>query len=142
MERFDVLVVGSGSGMTIVEGAINKDLRVALVDKDTLGGTCLNRGCIPSKMIIYPADVVQEARRAAALGVKMRVEEIDFPAIMERMRASIAHDRLQMEESVKRVKNLAYYPTQGEFVEMWDAEARHGSLVMFPVPPGDGVVQQ
>lgn len=116
MERFDVLVVGSGSGMSIVEGAINKGLRVALVDKDTLGGTCLNRGCIPSKMMIYPADVVQEARRAAALGVKMRVEEIDFPAIMERMRASVAHDRGQMEESVKRVKNLAYYPTQGEFV--------------------------
>ncbi|MFA5869626.1 MAG: dihydrolipoyl dehydrogenase [Candidatus Bathyarchaeia archaeon] len=116
MERFDVLVVGSGSGMSIVEAAINKGLRVALVDKDTLGGTCLNRGCIPSKMIIYPADVVQEARRAAALGVKMRVEEIDFPAIMGRMRASIAHDRGQMEESVKRVKNLAYYPAQGEFV--------------------------
>ena len=86
MERFDVLVVGSGSGMTIVEGAINKGLRVALVEKDALGGTCLNRGCIPSKMVIYPADVIQEIKRAAALGVKATIDEIDFPAIMERMR--------------------------------------------------------
>ena len=116
MERFDILVVGSGSGMSIVEGAINKGLRVALVDKDPLGGTCLNRGCIPSKMIIYPADVVQEARRAAVLGVKMTVDEIDFTAIMERMRGSIAHDRSQMEHSVKQVKNLAYFSDKGEFV--------------------------
>jgi dihydrolipoamide dehydrogenase len=116
MERFDVLVVGSGSGMTLVEGAINKGLRVALVDKDPLGGTCLNRGCIPSKMIIYPADVVQEARRVSALGVKAAIEEIDFKAIMGRMRASVAHDRHHMEEGVKGIKNLTYYPTQGEFV--------------------------
>jgi dihydrolipoamide dehydrogenase len=116
MERFDVLVVGSGSGMTIVEGAINKGLRVALVDKDPLGGTCLNRGCIPSKMIIYPTDVVQEARRVSALGVKATIDKIDFKAIMERMRASVGHDRHHMEESVSKVPNLTYYPLQGEFV--------------------------
>src|SRR5512136_3448775 len=101
MEHFDVLVVGSGSGMTIVEGAINKGLRVALVEKDPLGGTCLNRGCIPSKMVIYPADVVQEIKHAAALGIKATINEVDFAAIMERMRQSIAEDRLQMEESVR-----------------------------------------
>jgi dihydrolipoamide dehydrogenase len=116
MERFDVLVVGSGSGMTIVEGAINKGLRVALVDKDPLGGTCLNRGCIPSKMIIYPADVVQEVRRVSTLGIKATIDEIDFKAIMGRMRASIGHDRHQMEDSVGRVPNLTYYPVQGEFI--------------------------
>ena len=116
MERFDVLVVGSGSGMTIVEGAINKGLRVALVDKDPLGGTCLNRGCIPSKMIIYPADVVQETRRAVALGVKATIDEIDFKAIMGRMHESVNHDRHQMEESVARVPNLTYFPVQSEFV--------------------------
>ncbi len=116
MERFDVLVVGSGSGMTIVEGAINKGLRVALVDKDPLGGTCLNRGCIPSKMIIYPADVVQETRRAVALGVKATIDEIDFKTIMRRMHDSVDHDRHQMEESVAKVPNLTYYPVQSEFV--------------------------
>ena len=116
MERFDVLVVGSGSGMTIVEGAINKGLRVALVDKDPLGGTCLNRGCIPSKMIIYPADVVQETIRAVALGVKATIDEIDFKAIMGRMHESVDHDRHHMEESVAKVPNLTYFPVQSEFV--------------------------
>ena len=115
MERFDVLVVGSGSGMTIVEGALNKGLRVALVEKDLLGGTCLNRGCIPSKMVIYPADVVQEIKRAVALGVKATIDEVDFRAIMDRMRGSIAEDRRHMEESVKQIEKLSYYPVSGEF---------------------------
>jgi dihydrolipoamide dehydrogenase len=114
MERFDVLVVGSGSGMTIVEGALNKGLRVALVERDLLGGTCLNRGCIPSKMVIYPADVVQEIKRAAALGVKA-IPEVDFDAVMRRMRESIAEDRGHMEESVKSIEKLSYYPVSGEF---------------------------
>ncbi|MGD0802974.1 MAG: dihydrolipoyl dehydrogenase [Candidatus Bathyarchaeia archaeon] len=120
MELFDVLVVGSGSGMTIVEGAINKGLKVALVDKDPLGGTCLNRGCIPSKMIIYPADVIQEARRVSSLGVKATIDEIDFKAIMGRMRASVSNDRHHMEEGVGRIKNLNYYPVQGEFVSDYE----------------------
>jgi len=115
MERFDVLVVGSGSGMTIVEGALNKGLRVALVEKDLLGGTCLNRGCIPSKMVIYPADVVQEIKRAVALGVKATIDEVDFRVIMDRMRGSIAEDRRHMEESVKQIEKLSYYPVSGEF---------------------------
>jgi len=115
MERFDVLVVGSGSGMTIVEGALNKGLRVALVERDYLGGTCLNRGCIPSKMVIYPADVVQEVKKAAALGVKATIDEIDFKAVMERMRGSISEDRRHIEESVKQIENLTHYPVSGEF---------------------------
>jgi mycothione reductase len=114
MERFDVLVVGSGSGMTIVEGALNKGLRVALVERDLLGGTCLNRGCIPSKMVIYPADVVQEVKRASSLGVKASVD-VDFPTIMERMRRNIAEDRRHMEESVKKIDALKHYAVSGEF---------------------------
>jgi dihydrolipoamide dehydrogenase len=114
MECFDVLVVGSGSGMTIVEGALNKGLRVALVERDLLGGTCLNRGCIPSKMVIYPADVILEIKRAAALGVKATTE-VDFDAVMRRMQEKIAEDRGHMEESVKSIEKLSYYPVSGEF---------------------------
>ncbi|MCX6648603.1 MAG: dihydrolipoyl dehydrogenase [Candidatus Bathyarchaeota archaeon] len=115
MEHFDVLVVGSGSGMTIVEGALNKGLRVAIVEKDQLGGTCLNRGCIPSKMVLYPTDVVQEIKHVASLGVKATIDDVDFQAIMDRMRRSVAEDRHHMEEGVKHAEKLAYYPVSGEF---------------------------
>ena len=116
MEKFDVLVVGSGSGMTIVDGSLQKGLRTALVEMDTLGGTCLNRGCIPSKMVIYPIDLVQEIKRAEKLGVRARIEEIDFPGIMERVRRSVEEDRRGMEEGVSKTKELAYYHNRGEFV--------------------------
>ena len=52
MKKYDVIVVGSGCGMSIIEEAAAHGLKVALVDKGPLGGTCLNLGCIPSKMLI------------------------------------------------------------------------------------------
>jgi mycothione reductase len=57
MNEYDVIVIGSGAGMIIVEGALSQGLKVALVDRGPLGGTCLNVGCIPSKkgMHIHPA---------------------------------------------------------------------------------------
>ena len=70
METFDVIVVGSGSGMMIAEAALNSGMKVALVEMDVLGGTCLNRGCIPSKMVIYPADLIAQIKHAEALGIK------------------------------------------------------------------------
>ena len=57
MERFDVLVVGTGSGMLVASAAVDNGFKTALVDHGPMGGTCINRGCVPSKMLIYPADI-------------------------------------------------------------------------------------
>lgn len=56
MKEYDVIVIGSGAGSIIVDQALAHGLKVALVDRGPLGGTCLNVGCIPSKMLIFPAD--------------------------------------------------------------------------------------
>jgi dihydrolipoamide dehydrogenase len=116
METFDVLVIGSGSGATIAEAAVRSGKKVALVERDAFGGTCLNRGCIPSKMVIYAADLVLQIRQAERLGVRARIEKVDFGFIMDRMRRSIAEDRGHLEEAVRRTKGLTYYNTTGEFV--------------------------
>ncbi|KAI8828840.1 mercuric reductase [Chytriomyces cf. hyalinus JEL632] len=58
MQTFDVIVIGAGSGSKLIRPVANFGLRVAVIEKDKLGGTCLNRGCIPSKMLIHPADLV------------------------------------------------------------------------------------
>jgi dihydrolipoamide dehydrogenase len=117
MKNFDVLVVGSGSGTTIVDGALRSDMKVALVDKDRLGGLCLNRGCIPSKMVIYPADIVNMIRDAEKLGVIAEIKEIDFSGIMERMRKSIEKDVEHMRESISKIKELTFYNMKGEFID-------------------------
>jgi len=115
MEKHDVLVVGSGSGMMIAEAAVRSGLNTCLVEMGKLGGTCLNTGCIPSKMVIYPADLVNVIKHAERLGVHARIESVDFEAIMERTRRFVDHDRRPMEESVGSVEGLTFIQGRGEF---------------------------
>ena len=116
MEKYDAIVVGSGSGMMIADAAVSSGMKVALVEMDKLGGTCLNRGCIPSKMVIYPADLVNQIKHAKRLGVHAKIERIDFEHIMRRTREFVDHDRRPMEENIPKVEGLTYYPVRGEFV--------------------------
>ena len=116
MKDYDVLVIGSGSGMSIADGAFNRGMQVAVVEMGPLGGTCLNRGCIPSKMVIYPADVINIIREAGKLGVKARIEEIDFSYIMERSAKLVAEDVNHMEMGIRRARGLDLYSEVGEFI--------------------------
>src|SRR4051812_4464771 len=83
MEHFDLIVVGTGSGNAIPEAL--GEWRVALVERDVFGGTCLNRGCIPSKMLVYAADLAASAETSSRLGVDLRVDGVDWPAIVKRV---------------------------------------------------------
>jgi dihydrolipoamide dehydrogenase len=69
MKYFDLIVIGSGSGLDVAAYAAEKGLHVAIVEEGPLGGTCLNRGCIPSKMIIHSADVAEIIQRARLFGI-------------------------------------------------------------------------
>jgi len=122
MKDYDVLVIGSGSGMTIADAALNRGMSVAVVESGPLGGTCLNRGCIPSKMILYPADVINIIREAGKLGIKATIEEIDFAYIMERSAKLIEEDVSHMEEGVQHVPGLDMYREVGEFVSDYTME--------------------
>ena len=111
-------MIGSGSGGEIVEAALNNGFSVAWVDKGPLGGTCLNVGCIPSKMLIYPADRVIEIKEAEKLGIKAEIKEIDFKKIMEHMREPIRESHKDMERGLaKPIKNFQYCKGEGHFVD-------------------------
>jgi len=116
MKNYDVLVIGTGSGMSIAEAALNREMEVAVVEDGPLGGTCLNRGCIPSKMVIYPADVINIIREAGKLGIKASIEEIDFAHIMERSAKMVEEDVGHMEAGVRHAHGLTMYRDVGEFV--------------------------
>lgn len=128
MQDFDVIVVGSGSGMMIAEAAVNNGMKVALVEMDKLGGTCLNRGCIPSKMVIYPADLINQIKHAETLGIKAKIEEIDFTGIMKRTKEFVDHDRKPMEEAIKHIPNLTFYPVQGEFINDYTMRVKDATI--------------
>ena len=82
-QHFDLCVIGTGSGNSVVDERFS-DWSVAVVERGTFGGTCLNRGCVPSKMLIYPADIVESIRHAAALGVDAHVDSVRWADIRDR----------------------------------------------------------
>lgn len=116
MEEFDVIIIGSGAGLNIVDPAVNAGLKVALVESGPLGGTCLNRGCIPSKMWIYPADLIREIEDAGRVGVNARVESTDFDLIRRRTWDVVLRDRGHIEEAVEADPRMKLYKVQGKFV--------------------------
>jgi mycothione reductase len=82
-ESFDLIIVGSGSGNAIP--SYLEQWRIAIVERDVFGGTCLNRGCIPSKMFVYPADVAVAAAGSAKLGIDTQFNGADWAAIRDRV---------------------------------------------------------
>lgn len=85
MQHFDVCVIGSGSGNSIIDERF-EDKRVALVERHPVfGGTCLNRGCIPTKMFVLPADMALAPHEAERLGVDLRFQGANWRAIRDRI---------------------------------------------------------
>jgi mycothione reductase len=84
MRMYDLLVLGAGSGNMLL-GPEVAHLRTAIVESDRFGGTCLNRGCIPSKMFVVTADTVVSARYAHRLGVHATVSHVDWRAVRDRI---------------------------------------------------------
>jgi mycothione reductase len=82
-EQFDLIVVGTGSGNSIPDYLA--EWKVALIERDVFGGTCLNRGCIPSKMFVLPADVAVTAQSSSKLGVETSFDGVDWAAIRDRV---------------------------------------------------------
>jgi dihydrolipoamide dehydrogenase len=116
MERFDVLVIGSGSGMIVASNAVGSGLKTAVVESGSMGGTCVNRGCIPSKMLIYPADVVAMIQEAKNVDVNATINSISFERIMNRMHQFITEDSQHQAVSVEATPNLVWFKDVGEFI--------------------------
>jgi mycothione reductase len=128
MKEYDVIVIGSGAGALVVQDALAHDFSVALVDKGPVGGTCLNLGCIPSKILIYPADRIVEIGEAGRLGVRAEISAIDFGAIMERMRAAVEKGQSHMREGIKYSEDLDFYEGEAHFVKDYIVEVNGTSI--------------
>ncbi len=124
MKEYDVVVIGSGAGALIVQDALAHDFSVALLDKGPVGGTCLNLGCIPSKMLIYPADRIVEIGESEKLGVTAEISSIRFGAIMERMRATVAKGEGHMREGIGYSEGLDFYEGEAHFVKDYTLEVK------------------
>ena len=113
-KHYDLVVVGSGAGMSVLEEGVKRGLRCALVESGKIGGTCLNRGCIPSKILTVPADAIREAEHARKIGAGLGLERLDWDAIGRRMWDKIAENE-EMEKALAEVRGLTVYRGTGEF---------------------------
>ncbi len=118
MKDYDLIAIGTGSAINIVEAMIveNPKVKVAVIDKDSPGGICLTRGCIPSKLLLYPAELIRTIENAKKLGVNSEIKSIDFKKIMERMRNIIQKDISKIRQGLSQSKNIDYYNDTAEFV--------------------------
>ncbi len=85
---YDLVIVGAGTGNMLPAGEFD-GWRIAVVEAARFGGTCLNRGCIPSKMLVLTADIAQTVRHAGRFGIGAQWTGADWPAIRDRVFARI-----------------------------------------------------
>ena len=111
----DILIIGTGSGNSLI-GPELEHLDIGLVEKGTFGGTCLNVGCIPTKMFVLPADRVLEARDAARLGVDVDGVRADWPRIRDRIFGRIDPISHGGKEWREKARNVTLYREQARFV--------------------------
>jgi len=118
MKDYDLIVIGTGSAMNIVQPMIseNPDIKIAVIDKDEPGGICLTRGCIPSKLLFYPAELIREIGTASKFGIDVEIKNTGFKSVMDRMRTHISKDIDMIRGGLSNDGNIDYYPEVAEFV--------------------------
>jgi len=130
MKHYDLIIVGSGSAMNIVDAMIqrNPKIKIAVIDKDEPGGICLTRGCIPSKIMLYPAELVRTLDGAEALGIEVEIKNVSYERIMKRMRSLIDKDIESIREGLSNSENIDYYHARTEFVAPYQMKVENETI--------------
>ncbi len=118
-EHYDAIVIGSGQagGPLAVCLAVEMGLKTALVEREHVGGTCVNEGCTPTKTMVASARVAHLARRAADYGVRTGPVSVDMARVRQRKRAIVASFRGGSERRISRTPNLDLIAGEGRFVD-------------------------
>jgi len=117
MDEFDFMVIGSGSGLDVANAVANQGQSVAVVEKGPLGGTCLNRGCIPSKMLLYHADVLETVERAGEFGIEVEVGDVDFAEFVAEVTEDVGEDAASIREGLSSSDRHTLYDGEARFVD-------------------------
>ncbi|SEH17074.1 dihydrolipoamide dehydrogenase [Natronorubrum sediminis] len=117
MDEYDIVVVGGGSGSQVATAAAETGLEAAVVEPGPLGGTCITRGCVPSKALIHRADLLEEIRHAEAFGIPAEVGGIDYGAITDAIHETVYEKADRQEASLEDAENVTRYRGEGRFVD-------------------------
>tara|TARA_A100001015_G_scaffold318317_1_gene437861 strand:+ start:1797 stop:3149 length:1353 start_codon:yes stop_codon:yes gene_type:complete len=115
--EFDVIIIGSGGGSKITRPAASLGLNVAIIEKDELGGTCLNHGCIPSKMLIYPAQILNKVKTLNKFHINIdSTININFKKIMKEVNKTVEKESNAIEPLYKKITNITTFRGTASFI--------------------------
>ena len=122
MEEFDLVIVGGGpAGTHAAEAAAKAGLKTALIEADALGGTCLNRGCIPTKTLLHTASLFREAKNGAEIGLTAPNVSVDMSAlqsykngVVEKLADGVAQGLQKAKVTLKKGSARVLSPTEVE----------------------------
>ena len=115
-KNFDAIVIGSGQGGTpLCQALANAGMRTALVEREHVGGTCINEGCTPTKTMVASARVAYLARRGADYGVLTGELKIDLARVRERKRAIVESFRNGSQSRIEKTEKLELIFGEAEF---------------------------
>lgn len=151
VKHYDIVAFGTGSSLNIVSELLNlgRPIKVAVIENDMIGGICLTRGCIPSKMLLYPAITVRRILESRRLGIEANISQINFEEIMSRTYNSIASESREIEESLVKHPYVDLYKGNGTFVGEYTVDVNgkeiEGDIILLCtgskpyIPPIDGL---
>ncbi len=116
MKQYDIIVIGTGGATIVADAAIKKGKKVAIIEKAKFGGTCLTRGCIPTKVMVTVADAVREIEELPKIGVKVEPASIDWDLMSKRVWQKI-DESIGMEAYYKKFDNVDVYNGAASFVK-------------------------
>jgi mycothione reductase len=119
VESYDLAIIGTGSGNSILDDRYAKK-RVAICEQGTFGGTCLNVGCIPTKMFVYAAEVAETIRHAARYGIDAHIDRVRWDDIVSRVFGRIDPIAIGGEDYRRAQPNVDVYASHTRFSRMQD----------------------
>src|SRR5436309_8435435 len=115
-EHYDLLIIGGGqAGIPLTHALAETGRRVALVERDQLGGSCVNFGCTPTKAVIASARVAHLARRGREFGVRISSVEPDLAAVLDRARGIVVQSRAGLREALVNSRRLTVLEGHARF---------------------------
>lgn len=122
MKIYDYIVIGAGSSLITLSALEQKKFKIALIEEGPLGGTCLNRGCIPSKMLIAAADFYQNLSKGKKFHIGLGEKKIDFDSIIKDVKKIIMKEEKELSSYYEKSPYVDLYRSHGKFISPYAIE--------------------
>jgi dihydrolipoamide dehydrogenase len=116
MESFDVIIIGSGSGLDVANALARQGKKVAIIERNRMGGTCLNRGCIPSKLLIHSADILEIFKNSHLFGINVEKFSIDYSKIVARVNKFVDESSNIIRYEIAKLDSPRLFSSECNFV--------------------------